>query len=39
MFKIANRRPNRLNSVRAGELDAMLGEIGACVDRGIAGPC
>jgi hypothetical protein len=39
MFKIANRRPNRLNSVRAGELDAMLAEIGACVDRGIAGPC
>lgn len=39
MFKIANRRPNRLNSVRPGELDAMLTEIGRCVDRGIAGPC
>jgi thiamine kinase-like enzyme len=39
MFKIANRRPNRLNSVRAGELDAMLAEIGRCVDRGFAPPC
>ena len=39
MFKIANRRPNRLNSVRAGELAAMLSEIGECVDSGTAGPC
>ena len=39
ILKIANRRPNRLNSVRGGELDAMLVEIGGCVDRGNAGPC
>jgi thiamine kinase-like enzyme len=39
MFKIANRRPNRLNSVRAGELDAILAEIAACVGLGIAGSC
>lgn len=32
LFKIANRRPNRLNSIRPGELDAMLGEIGACLE-------
>ena len=39
IFKIANRRPNRLNSVRGAELEAMLVEIGECVDRGTAGPC
>lgn len=31
LFKIANRRPNRLNSVRPRELEAMLAEAAACL--------
>ena len=31
LFKIATRRVNRLNSPRAQELSAMLGEIAACL--------
>jgi hypothetical protein len=39
LLKIANRRPNRLNSLRPGEVDAMLAEISACLDRGGVGSC
>lgn len=31
LFKIANRRPNRLNSLRPLELEAILGEADACL--------
>jgi hypothetical protein len=34
IFKIANRRPNRLNSPRPAELTAMLDEIERCVAAG-----
>jgi Phosphotransferase enzyme family len=36
IFKIASRRPNRLQSARVGELSAMLDEIEACLGRGPA---
>lgn len=39
MFKIANRRPNRLNSLRSAELEAMLAEIDGCLDPGSAPRC
>ena len=39
LLKIANRRPNRLNSIRPGELDAMLAEISVCLERGGADTC
>jgi hypothetical protein len=33
IFKIASRRPNRLQSARVGELSAMLDEIESCLER------
>jgi hypothetical protein len=34
LFKIANRRPNRLQSPRLGELRTLLAEIDACLGNG-----
>lgn len=36
LFKIANRRPNRLNSLRPRELEAMLAEVDLCLAQGRA---
>jgi hypothetical protein len=36
LFKIANRRPNRLNSIRPRELEAMLAEVDLCLAQGPA---